>query len=139
MSATVVVGLAEEVTVTIQEWTVPTAGSRPHDPLVAPDGSVWYTGQHANVLGRFDPQTGQFKEFPLKTPQSGPHGLIADKNGDIWYTGNFEAHVGRLNPKTGEVTEYPMPDPKAGDPHTPIFDQKGTLWFTVQRQHGRED
>src|SRR5262249_3417616 len=39
----------------IQEWSVPTPGSRPHDPLAAADGSIWYTGQFANVLGRFDP------------------------------------------------------------------------------------
>jgi virginiamycin B lyase len=26
-----------------------------------------------------------------------------------------------------------MPDERAADPHTPIFDQKGVLWFTVQR------
>ena len=25
-----------------------------------------------------------------------------------------------------------MPDPAARDPHTPVFDQKGILWFTVQ-------
>ena len=25
-----------------------------------------------------------------------------------------------------------MPDPAARDPHTAVFDQKGTLWFTVQ-------
>jgi virginiamycin B lyase len=25
-----------------------------------------------------------------------------------------------------------MPDPAARDPHTPVFDQKGMLWFTVQ-------
>ena len=25
-----------------------------------------------------------------------------------------------------------MPNPAARDPHTPLFDQKGTLWFTVQ-------
>ncbi len=25
-----------------------------------------------------------------------------------------------------------MPDPKASDPHTPVFDQQGVLWFTVQ-------
>ena len=39
-----------------------TPNSRPHDPAVAPDGSLWYTGQRANKLGRLDPQTGQFKE-----------------------------------------------------------------------------
>ena len=38
--------------VTINEWPVPTPGSRPHDPLGAMDGAIWYTGQLANVLGR---------------------------------------------------------------------------------------
>ena len=27
----------------------------PHDPLAASDGSLWYSGQMANVLGRLDP------------------------------------------------------------------------------------
>src|SRR5205807_6941705 len=40
------------INVTVNEWVVPTPGSRPHDPMYAPDGSVWYTGQMANVLGR---------------------------------------------------------------------------------------
>jgi virginiamycin B lyase len=41
-------------TVSIKEWLAPTLGSRPHDPLAAPDGSIWWTGQWANVL---DPET----------------------------------------------------------------------------------
>lgn len=77
--------------VSIKEWTVPTPNSRPHDPLVAPDGSIWYTGQMANVLGRFDPKVGQFKEYHLKTANSGPHGLVADNDGNIWFTANFAA------------------------------------------------
>jgi hypothetical protein len=67
--------------VTIREFDVPTPKSRPHDPAVAPDGSLWYTGQAANKLGRLDPATQKFKEFPLKTPGSGPHGLVADPHG----------------------------------------------------------
>jgi len=117
--------------VSIEEWVVPTPGSRPHDPLATADGAIWYTGQFANVLGRLDPKTGKIKEYPL-TPKAGPHGLAADKDGNIWYTANFGSRVGKLNPKTGELTEYFMTDPAARDPHTPIFDQKGTLWFTVQ-------
>ena len=116
----------------IEEWTVPTPGSRPHDPLAAADGSIWYTGQFANVLGRFDPKTGAFKEYPLKTPQSGPHGLVADQDGNIWFTANFKGYIGKLDPNTGAVTEYPMPDPAVRDLHTPIFDHQGTLWFTAQ-------
>jgi virginiamycin B lyase len=116
--------------VTIQEWLVPTPGSRPHDPMAASDGSLWYSGQMANVLGRLDPSTGTFREFHLTTPQSGPHGLVEDGSGRVWFTANFKAYIGRLDPKTGDIVEYPTPG--ARDPHTPIFDQHGILWFTAQ-------
>ena len=39
---------------------MPTPKSRPHDPAVAPDGSLWYTGQAANKLGSLDPATQKF-------------------------------------------------------------------------------
>jgi len=119
-------------TVSIREWVVPSLGSQPHDPFAAADGSIWWTGQWANVLGRLDPKTGAMREYPLKTPESGPHGLVADRTGNIRYTGIAKGHVGKLDPSTGEVTEYPLPDANARGPHTPIFDQKGTLWFTLQ-------
>jgi len=127
--------------VTFKSWQAPTPGSRPHDPLAARDGSLWYTGQMANVLGRVDPTTGNIKEYPLKTAHSGPHGLVEDKEGNIWYTGNTGALIGKLEPKTGAVTEYKMPDPNVHDPHTLIFDHAGILWFTVQNSNriGRLD
>src|SRR5262245_26608353 len=48
--------IAGPATVSIKEWPVPTSGSRPHDPVAASDGSLWYTGQMNNVLGRLDPR-----------------------------------------------------------------------------------
>ena len=35
----------------IRMFAVTTPGSRPHDPLAAKDGAIWYTGQLANKLG----------------------------------------------------------------------------------------
>src|SRR5947208_16280941 len=96
--------------VDIKEYDVPTPNSRPHDPAVAPDGSLWYTGQLANKLGRLDPKSGEIKEYPLKTAASGPHGLAADKEGSISFTANFNAYIGKLAPRSGDATEYPMPD-----------------------------
>ena len=125
--------IAGPVNATIREWVVPTLGSRPHDPAAAADGSIWWTGQWANVLGRLDPRTGAMKEFPLKTPNSGPHGLAEDASGNIWYTGNGAGLIGKLDPKSGAVTEYQMPDPAARDPHTPVFAKTGMLWFSVQQ------
>ena len=118
--------------VDIAEWAVPTDGSRPHDPLMARDGSLWYTGQFANLLGRLDPRTGDFREYPLKTPQSGPHGLVEDSQGRIWFTANSKGYIGMLDPKTGDVKEYPLGDAEAKDPHTLVFDARGRIFFTVQ-------
>jgi streptogramin lyase len=118
--------------VSFREYDVPTPNSRPHDPAVGPDGSLWYTGQLANKLGRLDPATGAIREFPLKTPDSGPHGLFVDGEGFVWYTGNFKAHIGRLDPRTGEVKEFPMPDPRARDPHSLVLGRDGNIYFTVQ-------
>ena len=117
--------------VSIREWGLPTLGSRPHDPLAAADGSVWWTGQWSNVLGRLDPATGVMKEHPLP-PDSGPHGLAEDAMGNVWFTGISQNYIGKLDPATGEVTQYPVSKEGARGPHTPIFDQAGTLWFTLQ-------
>jgi streptogramin lyase len=67
--------ISDAVDVKFDQWMTPSTPAYPHDPAVAPDGSVWYTGQRANVIGRFDPATQQFKEFALPTANSGPHGL----------------------------------------------------------------
>ena len=90
-AAPVAVVVPGSVQVTFREWVVPTPGSRPHDPLAAPDGSIWYTGQMANVLGRLDPKTGTFKEYHVKVPDSGPHGRVMDGDGTVWFTANFAA------------------------------------------------
>ena len=102
--------------VSISEWIVPSLGSRPHDPLAAADGSVWWTGQWSSKLGRLDPATGVMKEYPLP-PDSGPHGLAEDAAGNVWYTGISQNYIGKLDPTTGDVTEYPVSDGSRG-PHT---------------------
>jgi len=141
--ATSLIAWAASATLNVQirEYDVPTPKSRPHDPALAPDGSLWYTGQGANKLGRLDPKTGAFKEYPLKTAGSGPHGLVADKDGNIWFTAISGGYVGKLDPKSGEITEYRPPDGTKIDPHTPAFDHDGILWFTNEETNyiGRLD
>jgi virginiamycin B lyase len=137
-SAAIVPGPAQA---SIKLWNVPTLGSRPHDPLAARDGSIWWTGQLSNKLGRVDPKTGTIREYTLKSPHSGPHGLVEDKDGNIVFTGNHGAFIGKLDPKTGITTEYKMPDPKVKDPHSLSIAPDGMVWFTAQQSNtvGRLD
>jgi len=114
----------------IQEWMVPYEDSRPRDPMVAPDGRVWFVGQAGAYVAVFDPETEEFRKYD--TDGVRPHNLIVDPEGIVWYAGNTASHIGRLDPETGEITKYMMPDERARDPHTLVFDSQGDIWFTVQ-------
>ncbi len=118
-------------TVSFKEWIVPTLGQRPRDPLQLADGTIWWAGMYASLVGRLNPATGEMREYKL-APDARPHSIVADRAGHIWYTGNGNGTVGRLDPATGSISVHKMPDPAARDPHTPIFDPNGTLWFTLQ-------
>ncbi len=125
------------VEVEIQEWMVPTLGQRSRDPIEAPDGSIWWTGMWASLVGRLDPVTGAMKEYPLP-PEARPHSIIPAEDGSIWYTGNSNGTIGRLDPATGDIKEFKT---ASRDPHTAAFHPNGMLYFTAQGagQLGRLD
>jgi virginiamycin B lyase len=120
----------------LQEWLVPYEDSRPRDPMVAPDGRVWFCGQAGGYIAVLDPETEEFIQYDLEGVR--PHNLIIDPEGMVWYAGNAATgdarahHIGKLDPATGEIEKFWMPDERASDPHTLIFDSRGDIWFTVQ-------
>ena len=136
-AAKLVPGSAE---ITFKEWVMPTLGQRTRDPIQAADGSIWWAGQFGNLIGRFNPATGEMREYPLP-PNALPHTVELDAKGIPWYTGNKNGSVGKVDPATGKVTVYKMPDPAAQDPHTLVFDKQGIAWFTLQNSNmvGRLD
>lgn len=124
--------IAGDTQVNIREWLVPSLGSRPHDPMAARDGSVWWTGQWSSKLGRLTPSSGTMVEYPLPD-DSGPHGLVEDGAGNVWFTGISQNYLGMLDPETGAVTQYPVTEGRG--PHTPTIDRNGNVWFTMQSGH----
>lgn len=123
--------VANEVSLSIREWPVPWERTRPRDPYMSPDGTVWFVGQQGHYLGRLNPATGEMKRYELP-PGTGPHNVIVDAQGFPWYAGNLAAHIGRLDPATGEITKYPMPE-GVNDPHTLAWTSTGDIWFSAQR------
>jgi len=117
--------------VTITEWEVPWAETRPRDPIVAPDGRVWFVGQRAHYVAVLDPETGEMERIDLGDG-AGPHNVIVDADGTPWYAGNRDMHIGKIDPTTHQITRFDMPDERVRDPHTMIFDADGHLWFTAQ-------
>lgn len=114
--------------INIREWTVPTLGQRSRDPIEAPDGSIWWTGMWASLVGRLDPETGEMQEYRLP-PAARPHSIVPDAEGNIWYTGNSNGTIGKLDPETGMITQY---ETRARDPHSAAFHPNGNLYFTAQ-------
>jgi virginiamycin B lyase len=117
--------------VTFKDYVMPQLGERTRDPIAAADGSIWYAGQYGNLIGRYDPKTGQAKEYQLPT-NSMPHTVQLDPKGRPWFSGNKNASIGWIDPASGKATVYKMTDPDAKDPHTIAFDKKGMVYFTFQ-------
>jgi virginiamycin B lyase len=115
----------------IREWAVPWPDTRPRDPDVAPNGTVWLVGQGGDYVAHFDPATQEFSKFDLP-PGTGPHNLIVDRDASLWIAGNRLGFIGRMNPNSGEMARFPMPDEAVKDPHTLVFSGRDHLWFTAQ-------
>jgi virginiamycin B lyase len=115
-------------------------GDRPHDVAPAPDGTVWYTGQGAGVLGRLDPKIGMVERIALGKG-SRPHGVIVGPDGAAWVTDSGLNAIVRVDPASKEVKSWPLPEDRAdANLNTAAFDGKGRIWFTGQSGiHGRLD
>jgi virginiamycin B lyase len=122
-----------------QYYAVP-EGDHPHDVAPAPDGTVWYTGQRAGVLGRLDPKTGEVNRVPLGEG-SAPHGVIVGPDGAAWVTDSGLNAIVRVDAKSHAVKSWPLPKGRGGaNLNTPAFDGKGRIWFTGQEGiYGRLD
>ena len=127
----------------------PGLGTR--DVAPAPDGSVWFNGQFAGVVGHFNPRTGSTKLIPLGKGSS-PHGIIFGPDGHLWVTDGGLNAIVRIDPRTDAVTSYPLPtysDARSRsiglaslevNLNTLAFDGRGKLWFTGQNGvYGRFD
>jgi len=107
-------------------------GDGPHDVAPARDGTVWYTGQRAGVLGRLDPRTGKVDRIKLGE-ESAPHGVIIGPDGAPWVTDGGLNAILRVDPDTREVKRWPLPPKNDGaNLNTSAFDGKGRIWFTGQ-------
>src|SRR5438046_9302306 len=72
-------------TLSIKEYELSNAESRPRRIAISPDDIIWYADYSRGYLGRLDPKTGKGSEWSSPSgPRSQPYG-IAYLNGAIWY------------------------------------------------------
>src|SRR5207244_4439167 len=117
------------VKVSIKEWNVPTLGSRPHDPEPGPDGSIWWTGMFANVLGRFNPKTGENKVGKTPTERANPYGMVMSSKA-IPFVCDFGTNkIIRIDPETLAIKEYDLPNPDTR-PRRIAISPDDIIWYS---------
>jgi streptogramin lyase len=117
--------------VTITEFPLPTAGSRPLWIAAGPDGNLWFTEYTyfgdfiPNKIGRIT-RDGVITEFSIPTAGSLPFGIAAGPDGNLWFTEAAGNKIGRITP-AGDITEFPLP--ANGGPLGICLGPDGALWF----------
>lgn len=74
----------------------------------APDGSIWFTLDLADAIGRV--RDGKIERLPTQGRNVEPIGLGAASDGGAWYTDAAARAVKRIDP-SGTITSYPLDTP----------------------------
>ena len=87
------------------------AGRDPHSAVFDPKGTMFFTLQNSNMLGRMIPGTGEVTLVETPTKDARPYGIQVDSKGMPWIAYNGSNKVATLDPVTLQVREFSMPDP----------------------------
>ena len=118
-----------QLTVTVDEWTVPTAASQPNAITTDSSGNVWFTEPFsgANNIARLEPGSNTITEWAIPTAANGLGGIITD-NGNVWFVEFGGNKIGRLVPGTNAFTEWTIPT-AASAPTSISISGGGDVWF----------
>ena len=102
---------------------------QPGGITVGPGGTVWFTEENGNRIGRV--AGGVITEFTAGLSTGAlPVEIVLGNDGRLWFTESGQNQIGAINPATGVITEYgptvaPPDGITPGPPHDP-----DSLWFT---------
>ncbi len=113
--------------VNIQEFSITSANSQPHNITLGSDGAFWFTEANANQLGRIT-TAGAITEYTVATTGANPSGITTGPDGNIWFTEQSGNNIGVFNMTTLAITEYPIPTPSA-IVYNITTGPDGALWF----------
>ncbi len=118
--------------ITINEYTIPTADSRPFQIIAGPDGNMWFTELTGGKIGRIT-TSGVISEFSLPNHFCQPEWIAAGPDGNLWFTESCPPptghRIGRITPN-GVVTEFSLPNPSES-PVSLIAGKNGALWYLI--------
>ena len=100
-----------------------------HSVVEAPDGSVWFSEQAENAIGKLDPATGQLTKY-TNNVEGRRHTLAINSKGVVYATGDGLAS---FDPKTEKWTNYAEVPVAYGISIT----KDNTVWFSEFTKDGK--
>lgn len=97
----------------------------PYSIAAVPDGSVWFTMNKANRIGRITPE-GKLSEFRIPTEGSGAS-IIAAARDCLYFTEYYADQIARID-FDGYIVEQPLP--RASRPFGVTVGPDQSIWFT---------
>ena len=126
------------LSISVTEFTIPTANSDPTAIAAGPDGNLWFTEPDQNQVARINPTTHVITEFPEPAGTGGLDSLVAAPDGflDALGRGSSGPDSGppvsplvQINTATGAMKEFQLENATDG-PGNIAVGPDGNLWFT---------
>jgi streptogramin lyase len=85
-----------DATKAFAEFPLPHPNSGPTTIALAPDGTVWFTEQGSNRIGRMAPDGTGLEEFELPHAGSAPRIITIGADNNFWFTEHLGNRIGRI-------------------------------------------
>jgi virginiamycin B lyase len=122
----------------MQEFPAPNRGAAgAHSAVAAPDGTVWFTEQGSNKLGKWDPRTRKITEYQDEyAPAADGHvarpgsklTIGIDSKGNVWTGGR---PLSWFDPATTKFTHIEGPST-----YQVLVDQQDNVWYSESLKGG---
>ena len=86
------------------------AAKDPHSLAFDQKGTLWFTVQGANMVGRMNPATGELALRDSPTPKSLPYGIVVNSKGVPFFVEFGANKVASIDPATMVIREWTLPD-----------------------------
>lgn len=107
------------------EYAMPSANDIPTAVAAGPDGTVWFTIESADRIGRW--RDGKLETLPKGKQNVEPLGLAVDRVGNVWYTDAPIRSISRLA-ADGSIASFTLPTPITKLARLAIAPD-GAVWF----------
>src|SRR5260370_24756592 len=95
----------------VTEYKIPAPkGDDPHTPVFDSHGTLWFTLQVANMVGKLDPASGKIELKKMPVGDARPYGIAISSKGIPFFCEFGTNKMAKIDPHTMEVTEYKLPE-----------------------------